>query len=144
MKELALLLSRTEDLYNNVMYMSYLTDEEEQELEENKEIHITRDNRTFFIDAKNIFGFGEMNFDEDSVDIDILDSQRWFSPNDSRGRIIPVFDYKRALIKKENGSLKTFETWCNSEIAKYAYCCLGKPKKAIIFKEHTRYFRKRL
>ena len=143
-KELVTLLSLTNREGIAIVYrMSYLTDKEEKSIDElENTITIDRDNQSFTLSKRDIYGYGLIDFSEDSTDCQILATQTWLLDL-TPGKVIPVFNYGKSTIKKINGIIKRQETWNVGDLIKYGHCQLGKPNKIIIFKETNR-ARKRL
>ena len=136
MENLMVLTSHTNSDKNTIIvYMSYLTQEEENILDNEDSIEITRNDITYNIEKRNVLGYGNIDFSEDSVDVKLLRHYNNLLYNRMPGKLIPVFNFNTMNIKTRKGIIQRTETWDFSELCKYGYCTLNKPNKVIIFKE---------
>ena len=62
------LISRTDTSHREQVIMTYITEEEEQKLDEGKELTLKRGNASFRVHGNNIYCYGEVNFYEGSDD----------------------------------------------------------------------------
>lgn len=132
-------MSRTDKKVGNIVIrMTYLTVEEEEEIDKNNNIVLTREEKQYHIDKNNIKGYGDIDLSNDSEDHNILKAQHWIDVSRFPGVIIPVYDYNTGLMKTRNEIVQRTETWNCFDLVKYGHCCLGKPNKIIIFKQTSK------
>lgn len=113
--------------------MSYLTEKEEDVIDKTNKITINRGNKKFNIEKGDILGYGKLDLSKDSVDSQILRNQTWLLDL-MPGKLVPVFNYNKSLIKRRGSYIQRTETWNVEYLCKYGHCCLDKPERVIIFK----------
>ena len=77
--------------------MTAITEEEEKLIDDNKTITIKRDNTKFTISKKNIYGYGHIDFSNNSDDREDVDNFNFLDSLDSSGYPIAAFDYDKHL-----------------------------------------------
>lgn len=115
--------------------ITYITREEEEQLDNEKTITIKRDNILYTIDPKSIFCYGEIDFHTSSDDYHTIEDFDWLKHvNDSVA--IPSrlnYDNNTAYCRKRNTTYMWFDTFNSAAIAQYLHCRIGKPKRTLIF-----------
>ena len=116
-------------------------DEEEEKLIDNidKSVLIfTRGNRTFSVSMRDIYCYGEVDFE----DKDTLNQISEFKFLDYLGEVgVPIYsryDYKTHSCSSSKQHCLWMETWNPAELAKIAHCYLGKPKRILLFNQNKK------
>lgn len=115
--------------------MSYITEEEEHELDKNGFISILRGGITFNIYSYDVYCYGEINFEPDSDDYATIATFNWLSHLDLLGVVIPAnYNYEKHVAYSDTGKLKWYDTVRPEVYAQYVHGVLNKPKRTIIFR----------
>lgn len=117
---------------NNV-YMEPITEEQEICIDKSEkyygEICYKRSDGVI-IDAKHIYLYGEVNFEDEN---DLYQIER-FNLIDSNGNnIYSNFDYDNGCFTTIDGYTKTYPTWNPIIWFKYCHCLIGKPQRIIVY-----------
>lgn len=122
---------------NKITVMIPISEEEEAEIDniEDTTLTFTRGNRTFSVNKRNIYCYGEVDFKDD----DTLDQIEEFNflnfLKDSGIRIRSRYDYDSHTCTSTTKKCLWAETWSPSEIAIIAHGFLGKPKRILLFNQ---------
>ena len=120
-----------------MIYMTYITEEDENILDNNKELNIVRDDLKFKINLNNTYCYGEVDFTNDSDDMynienfNFLDYLTGFSG-------IPIrngYDYDNHECTSVEQRCGWTETWNPAVLAQFAHGCLGKPDRIVLFRQ---------
>ena len=133
-KEYRTVNSRTER--NGVAYiMTYISDKEELELDNNHAIKLKRGKDTFEIKAyrQNVICYGNIDFTTNSDDYITL---RDLIPFNKVVHIPVDYDLATHCCYSPNKSYRTCECSDIAKVCQYNYGVLGKPNKVIIFKDY--------
>lgn len=115
--------------------LTYLTEEEEQELEEKQVITITRKNKEYTIYNRSIYCFGDVDFSNNSDDYcDIAELNILSNLTFSGIRIPANYDYGNNSVTSNTNYVKWYDTVYIEDIIQYCHGLLGKPKKVLLFK----------
>lgn len=130
-----ILVSRTDVNHKEQVIMTYITEEEEQKLDESKELVIERGNMIFKVHHNNIYCYGEVNFKEGSdnckqiATFNFLDYLGW------KGIMLPSdYHYDTHECHSPLTSYRWYETWQPDVLARYAHGCLNKPERIVLFR----------
>lgn len=86
----------------------------------------------FVIDAKHIYLYGEVDFDNSE---DIKNIERFNLINNEDGNFIHSnFDYDKGIAVSTELKFKQYPTWNPILWFKYCYCIIGKPQRIIVYK----------
>lgn len=107
-----------------------ITEEEESLIDDNKTITIKRNNSKFVISKKNIYGYGHIDFSNDSEDREDIDNFKFLDNLDSNGYPIDTFDYDKGIF---TGGW--YSTWSPFIVCQLMHAYLGKPDRVCIFKK---------
>lgn len=116
--------------------MTHISKEEEDKLDNIGKgfINLSRGNRTFTVKAYQIYGYGEIDFNN-ADDLAQIKDFNFLSHLSFEGLHIPAdYDYETHTCKSPIKKHRYTETWNSATAAKYAHGCLNKPKRIIIFK----------
>ena len=117
------------------IYIAPLTEEKEKILDDKGTICIETRNNKYTITPKDVFYYGEIDFNEDSEDYEELEYVPWFD-NLQYGIKIPArYDFKTHTCKSDTNHIKYYETIKAIDIIKFKYGTLGKPDRCIFFKQ---------
>ena len=131
-KEYRTVNSRTER--NGVAYiMTYISDKEELELDNNHAINLKRGDKTFEIESyrQNVICYGTIDFTTNSDDyIDLRDLIHF-----NKVVHIPIdYDLETHTCRSPIKRYRSCECSNIAEVCRYAYGVLGKPDRVLIFK----------
>lgn len=121
--------------------MTHINGVEEDKIMFGEEQVLKRGDMSFKISKRNVFFYGNINFETNSPDYKELELMDMFDSNDSRGIDIPVgYIYKTHSVilnrTKDNyhPKVKTIDTFNFARICQYKHGCLGKPTKVVVFR----------
>lgn len=124
------------DKRTECVIMSYITEKEEELIDNGKTIVIKRGNTKFTINPANIYCYGIIDFHPDSEDIDIISTFNWLDHLIIRGICIPAnYNYDKHQCLSINKKPMWFDTLRCDYLARYAHGFLGKPERTIIFRQ---------
>ena len=128
--------SRKSKVINSrTVLMSYLTEDEEKQLDAGNIITITRKDveghpHKFKVSSKSTYGYGEVDLHNGSDDANLVDRFKFLENLDFGGYPIPAFNYNESILLG-----RWYATWSPLTVCRYAHCKLGKPKRIIIFRK---------
>lgn len=131
------ILTRNTDVNKRVILimMTHITEEEEKQLDEGKQITITRGDATFDIQPTSIYCYGNVDFSTGSSDYDIIESFDFLNYLTAIGLpIVSRYNYEKHECSSTMDKCLWTETWNPAEIAQYIHGCLGKPERIVLFK----------
>ena len=116
-------------------------DENEELLIDNidkQTLHFNRGNRTFSVQMKDIYCYGEVDFtDKDTLD-KINDFKFLDNIEEAGVRICSNYDYKTHSCSSHKKYYLWTETWHPAVLAKIAHGYLGKPKRILLFNQTSK------
>lgn len=122
---------------NRIMsiYMTDINIADEETLKHGEPIYIERDGIKFSIDPRNVYCYGETDFeDENSEDLEYIDTFNWFDCLVEKGVMIPSnYDYKTHTAISDLKIPRWTETFSPAKVTQLVHGMLGKPKRIIIF-----------
>lgn len=99
-------------------------------------INFDRGDRSFSITMKDIYCYGEIDFNNED-DLAAINNFHFLDYLTLSGIHIPAnYDYKTHTCKSNIKLPLHTETWTPSAVAKVAHGYLGKPQRILLFKEH--------
>ena len=115
--------------------MTYITEEEEQNLDEGKELILKRGNTLFKIHGNNIYCYGEVDFHEGSDDCKQIATFTFLDYLGWKGITLPSdYHYDTHECHSPLKSCRWYETWKPDVLARYVHGCLNKPKRIVLFR----------
>lgn len=117
---------------DKAIILAKITDLEESRIDEGKTIVITIEGRDYEIEPKQLICYGDVNLNTGSEDYNTVDK---FDVIDEPIEMPVNYDFTTHTCKSNVKRYKTAETTSAAKVIQYAYGCLGKPKKIVIFKE---------
>lgn len=130
-----ILVSRTDVNHKEQVIMTYITEEEEQKLDESKELVIERGNIIFKVHHNNIYCYGEVNFKEGSDDCKQIATFNFLDYLGWKGVMLPSdYHYDTHECHSPLTSYRWYETWQPDVLARYAHGCLNKPERIVLFR----------
>ena len=117
------------------IYLAPLSEEEERLLDNGGILVIKTNNNTFTVTPKDVFFYGEIDFNEDSEDYEELEYVTWFDSLQYGVKIPSRYDFESHTCKSDTNHVKYYETIKPIDIIKFKYGSLGKPKRCIFFKQ---------
>lgn len=122
------------------LVMTSITEKEENDIDDEKSIVITRGDIMFTIHPRDIECYGEINFNKGSDDYDKLAMFPWLDHLTIRGVSIPSrynYDKHSGYRVIPSKYLTWIDTTCPEKLAQYAHGFIGKPNRVVIFKRTT-------
>lgn len=130
-----ILVSRIDVNHREQVIMTYITEEEEQELDERNELTLKRNNIIFQIHSNNVYCYGEVNFKEGSDDCKQIATFNFLDYLGWKGIMLPSdYHYDTHECYSPFTSYRWYETWQPDVLARYAHGCLNKPKRIVLFR----------
>lgn len=115
--------------------------EEEEKLIDNIDkstLKFHRGNKSFSISMKDIYCYGEVNF-EDEDTLNQINEFKFLDYLCKVGvKIYSRYDYKTHSCSSPKRRCLLTETWSPSQLAKMAHGYLGKPKRILLFNYNTK------
>lgn len=132
-----ILINNREAAVKYQIVITRLTEEEESEVDVLEEVPLIleRGDRTFTIKRKNIYCYGDINFNNDK-DLKILDNFNFLSHLRTVGVHIPSrYNYDKHECVSPIKKYLISETFSTLELIKYSHAVINKPNKIILFKQ---------
>ena len=130
-----ILISRTDTGRREQVIMTYITEEEEQKLDEDEELILKRGNESFQVHGNNIYCYGEVDFHESSNDCKKIATFTFLDYLGLKGIALPSdYHYDTHECYSPLKSHRWYETWRPDVLARYAHGCLNKPKRIVLFR----------
>ena len=121
-----------------IVIVTYLTKEEEDTLDEVGLLTIKRGKLTFEIEKKDVYCYGEIDFNKGSDDYEMLAEQRWFDDCTMLAVTVPSdYDYENNVIESDIKGGRWYDTTRVEVVSQFYHGRLGKPKRTIIFKHYV-------
>ena len=130
-----ILISRIDDKRKEQVIMTYITEEEEQKLDDSEELILERGNMSFQINYNNIYCYGEVDFHEGSDDCKQIATFNFLNYLGWKGIVIPSdYYYDTHECHTPIKPYRWRETWKPDVLARYAHGCLNKPQRIVLFR----------
>ena len=130
-----ILTSRTDAKRIEQVIMTYITEEEEQTLDNNEELIIERGEASFNIQGNNVYCYGEVDFNKGSDDCKKIATFNFLNYLGWKGIVIPSdYHYDTHECHSPLKSYRWTETWKPDVLARYAHGCLNKPQRIVLFR----------
>ena len=115
-----------------------ITEDDEQKLDKGS-LRVIIDGKEFFVFPNNIICYGEIDFSNDSEDMNTISNMNWLDHLFLRGVTVPSdYNYEEHCCYPPGKYIRYYDTTNPSIVAKYAHACLGKPQRCCIFKHITK------
>lgn len=122
---------------NKQTIMIAISEDEETTIDNigDSNINFTRGNRIFSVTMKDIYCYGEVDFNDEDI-LNKINSFKFLNHLDAKGVNIPAgYNYNTNTCDSTSRRLKWSETWSPAELAKFAHGCLNKPKRILLFNQ---------
>ena len=130
-----ILISRTDTGRKEQVIMTYITEEEEQKLDEDEELTLKRGNASFKVHGNNIYCYGEVDFHKGSNDCKKIATFTFLDYLGLKGIALPSdYHYDTHECYSPLKSHRWYETWRPDVLARYAHGCLNKPERIVLFR----------
>lgn len=130
-----ILTSRIDANRREQVIMTYITEEEEQKLDNNEELTLERGNILFKIHNNNIYCYGEVDFHKGSDDCKQIATFNFLNYLCGKGIVIPSdYHYDTHECHSPIKPYRWTETWKPDVLARYAHGCLNKPQRIVLFR----------
>lgn len=118
--------------------ITYLTEDEEQRIDNDEVIDIQRGSLTFEISKSKIYAYGEIDFTRGSDDYKVLEDMTWFNHLTLKGvDVLANYDYKQNIAVSDIPGGRWYDTVRPEVVTQFKHGQLGKPKRCVIFKRLT-------
>lgn len=115
--------------------MISITEEEEHMLDEGY-LKTTKNGIEFDIPANKVICYGEIDFNNGSDDLHVIENMNWLNHLLALGICVPAnYNYKEHCCYTPIAKMKWYDTTNPAIVAQYVHGRLGKPKRCCIFKE---------
>lgn len=119
--------------------MTYISEKEEIALDKGETINLKRGNRTWTITTRNIYCYGEVDFNTGSEDMKQIDTFDFLNYLGGVGlHIYSDYHYDTHECHSPIKNCRWTETWHPAKIAQYAHGCLKKPQRIVLFKTNAK------
>ena len=130
-----ILISRIDKSYREQVIITYITEEEEQQLDKGKQLTLNRGNTSFQVHSNNIYCYREVDFHEGSDDCKQIATFNFLNYLGWKGIVIPSdYHYDTHECHSPIKSYRWTETWKPDVLARYAHGCLNKPQRIVLFR----------
>lgn len=122
----------------NEVVMIEISEKEEEELDniEKRILSFERGSRTFNINTNQVICYGNVDF-EDEETIDHIHNFKFLQHLGGIGVKMPSkYDYKSHTCLSDVNYVTYTETWNPLKLMQYAYGCLNKPKRLLLFMQN--------
>lgn len=128
--------NKTNRLNKEIIVMTSISKEEEDLLDEGKDIEINRGNRTFIIKHKKLYCYGEVDFTNGSNDLTEINTFNFLEHLDNFTGvcICSDYDYEHHECHSPIEQYRYIHTWQPAKLCQYAHACLKKPKRIVLFR----------
>lgn len=118
--------------------MTHLNEKEEKSLDDAGVVKLKRGSLTFNVFKKDVYCYGEIDYNKGSDDYETLSNQDWFIDCDMQGVMVPSnYDYENNIIVSDIKGGRWYDTVKTEIVAQFKHGQLGKPKRSIIFKHYV-------
>ena len=127
--------SHTDKNTYRAVNMTYITEEEELQLDKGNAITIERDGIKHTIIFDKVYAYGEIDFHRGTEDYYTIEDFDWLKSATVPFYLPSDYNYNNSTVGCRNkvSSYKWTETFNSAEIARYIHCRIGKPKRILIF-----------
>lgn len=132
-----ILCSHKSEAKNVKIIMTEISEEEENKIDNigNNTLQIIRGSITFNITGKQIYCYGEVDFDSQE-DLDVIENFNFLNHLGSVGiSFVANYDYNEHACYSDIKGIQWTETWSPSLLAQFAHATLGKPQRILLFKQ---------
>lgn len=121
-------------------FMIAISEKEEAEIDniDKNTIQFHRGNKTFNVTKKDIYCYGEIDFDDEST-LNQINDFTFLNYLDEVGVPIPSnYDYKTHSCTSPKRNYLWAESWDTLELTKMAHGYLGKPQRILLFNQNIK------
>lgn len=131
------IINITDGVLNRTIYhITGITENEYHAIKKGDTITINRGPHIFKIIPEHILCFGEIDFNKNSDDCEVLDTFKWLNNLILCGKHMPSrYDYETHTCTSPTSKMLWTETFEISTYCRYLHGCIGKPKLTLIFKQ---------
>lgn len=134
-KNIFMMASRSKTGVCNI-YMAVITEQDEKLLDTGISLMLTKNKRTYNVDKNKVICYGKIDFTTNSDDYKVISGFKYLDNCPMQGIIIPSnYDFATHSCTVTNRIPQYTETFNPAVLAQYAYACLNKPERVVIFKE---------
>lgn len=129
-------INRNNRSSKELIVMTHISKQEEDLLDEGKDIKVNRGNRTFDVTARNLYCYGEVDFSDGSDDLMKINTFNFLNHlNNFTGvSICSDYDYEHHECHSPIKEYRWTHTWQPARLCQYAHGCLNKPKRIVLFR----------
>ncbi len=112
-----------------------ITEKEEKSLD-NGYLHWVREEGEFVIDNTNKPIYGNIDFNTNSDDYNVIENMNWLDYRITLGIHVPSnYDYKEHCCYSDTKRYKTYDTLNPAVVTQYKHALMGKPERVCIFRK---------
>lgn len=132
------IISRTNGNVVTRIFIAAITEEQEIDLDNEKEITLEFDDVVFNISPNKVECYGIIDFHNNSEDMDTIANFDWLNHLGFCGKWIPSnYDYEHHCAYSDINVPRMYDTVRPEVLAQYAHGLIGKPERCVIFKYQT-------
>lgn len=129
-------IAYTQENYGTSVVMAPITEEQENDLDNEKSIIITNDsNKSFVFDSKACYAYGKLDLSPNSEDIKTIANANWFKNLYINITLFTKYDYNNHVVVSDVIGGRWYETDNIEQYLPFLHAKLGKPERVVIFKD---------
>lgn len=115
--------------------MVSITDEQEKRLDDEGSLFLIQNDKEFFIEKENKPIYGQIDFNTNSDDYNVLETMNWLDDLTALGIPIPSnYNYKEHCCYSPTRKYKYYDTTNPAKVAQFLHASMGKPERVCIFR----------
>lgn len=133
--ECRVITCRTDKAAKEAIMMTYITEDEEKQLDEGYDIRIKRGPYSFNVKPSDVECYGIIDFHRGSEDLEIIASFDWLRHLTFCGVVVPSnYDYENHCAYSDLKIARVYDTTRPEVVAQYFHGTLNKPERTLIFR----------
>ena len=121
---------------NLSVYMTGISEEEEDSISRGKRIELVRGKKTFIVEDSLCYAYGTLDLSPGSEDLLTFSRINWFKNLNVKQFVQSEYDYEHHCVESDIKSGRWFDTSNIQTYLPYLYGCIGKPERVAIFREY--------
>lgn len=138
-KDVVIVHWRVVDKRVRKILMAPITEEQEMRLDKGLVIEIITHNKGYVLSREDAIVYGNIDFNNDSNDMDFIRDLEWCIDDYFKGVCIPSrYNYEKHTAVGNRHGILYYDTVRSDTILKYKHGCLNKPERVIVWKETSK------